>query len=130
MLTKSLAGFAFALSMIAFADAAAAAGYNASWPVTISGSNHSNGTYCLTLNSGAASLTGPFGGLPNGDFVVIGSRLVASVAYPTGSGDNAGLMFILTADKGSLGAKGAYVQDWSGYESDTGKVSVGEMGGC
>src|SRR5579862_2455279 len=109
MFVKALPGLAGALMIAGSCNAALAASYSGSWPVTISNSKGSNGSYCLTLSgttSGGASLTGPLGDLPDGDFVVIGRDLVASVAYPTGSGDNAGLMFIAPAAKGNLGAKG------------------------
>jgi hypothetical protein len=121
-----------ALSAALMSGTAVAASYNGNWPLTVSHSQYSNGTYCLTLagtTSGGASLTGPLGNLPNGDFQVIGRSLVASIAQPYGGGFNAGLEFILPAAKGKL-ANGEYVDDNDGYLSDTGVVTVGAKNGC
>ena len=115
------------------ADPAAAASYMGNWPVTVIGSKHSDGAYCLELwgdRTGDAKLTGwPLGDLINGDFLVIHGLLIADVADPLGDGTNAGLMFILPASKGSL-AKGTYIQDYGGDENDFGTVTVGEKNGC
>ncbi|HEX3430215.1 MAG TPA: hypothetical protein VHT03_04955 [Rhizomicrobium sp.] len=107
--------------------------YNGNWPLTVSHSQVSNGSYCLTLNgstSGSVSLTGPGGlNVTEGNFQVIGSRLIASAAEPTGSGFNEGLVFDLRAANGNL-AKGPYFQDYSGYLNDTGVATVGTKNGC
>lgn len=132
MPTKALGLAACALSAVLMSGAAAAASYNGNWPITISHSQYSNGSYCLTLAgsvSGGAALTGPLGNLPNGDFQVIGRSLVASIAQPYGAGFNAGLEFILPAAHGKLG-NGAYVDDNDGYLYDTGVAQVGTKNGC
>jgi len=121
-----------ALSAALMSGTAVAASYNGNWPLTVSHSQYSNGTYCLTLAgtiSGGASLTGPLGTLPNGDFQVIGRSLVASIAQPYGGGFNAGLEFVLPAARDKL-ANGAYVDDNDGYLFDTGVVTVGAKSGC
>ena len=120
------------LTAALLSGSAAAAGYSGNWPLTISHSQGSNGHYCLTLNgamSGSASLTGPLGNLPNGDFQVIGKSLVASIAQPYGGGFNAGLVFTLPAKNGVL-TKGVYIDDNDGYLFDTSTVTVGEKNGC
>ena len=132
MKTHLMIGFALSAALWADATFAGGVSYDGNWPLTVSHSQYSNGSYCLTLSgstSGGAALTGPLGNLPNGTFQLIGRRLVASVAYPTGSGFNAGLMFILPAANGTL-AKGAYVDDYDGYLYDTSPVTVGTKNGC
>lgn len=132
MSAKALGILACALSTALMSGTAVAASYNGNWPLTISHSQYSNGSYCLTLtgtNSGGASLTGPLGNLPNGDFRVIGRSLVASIAQPYGGGFNAGLVFTLPAANGKL-AKGAYIDDNDGYLFDTSVVTVGTKNGC
>lgn len=132
MSAKALGILACALSTALMSGSAVAASYNGTWPLTIAHSQYSNGNYCLTLSgslSGGASLTGPLGNLPNGDFEVIGRNLVASIAQPYGGGFNAGLVFILPARNGTLG-NGAYVDDNDGYLYDTGVVKVGRKNGC
>jgi hypothetical protein len=132
MSTKALGILICALCAALMSGPAAAQSYNGNWPLTISHSQFSNGSYCLTLNgsnSGGASLTGPLGNLPNGDFQVVGRNLVASIAQPYGGGFNAGLVFVLPARNGNL-AKGAYIDDNDGYLYDTSTVTVGTKNGC
>jgi hypothetical protein len=121
-----------ALSAALMSGAAAAASHNGTWPLTISHSQYSNGSYCLTLagsTSGGASLTGPLGNLPDGDFQIVGHSLVASIAQPYGGGYNAGLVFTLPARNGNL-AKGTHIDDNDGYLFDTSVVTVGTKNGC
>lgn len=66
--------------------------YSGSWPVVVTHSQHSNGTYCLTLtqngrNGGSASLV---------------ITLVATI-QAEGYGQNAGLVFIGSASRGNIG---------------------------
>lgn len=132
MSTKARGILACALFAAVLPGIAEAAGYNGNWPLTISHSQYSNGSYCLTLNgsvSGGASLTGPLGNLPNGQFQLIGRNLVASIAQPYGGGFNAGLVFNLPARKGNL-ANGTYIDDNDGYLFDTSVVTVGAKNGC
>lgn len=132
MFTKMLGILPCVLCIAVLSGTADAASYNGNWPLTISHSQYSNGSYCLTLNgsvSGGASLTGPLGNLPNGQFQVIGRSLVASIAQPYGGGFNAGLVFNLPARNGVL-ANGTYIDDNDGYLFDTSVVTVGTKNGC
>jgi hypothetical protein len=71
-------------TIIVSAGAAMASDYSGSWPVTVSHSQHSNGTYCLTLtengrNGGSASLIIGSRKFPDGSFLVVNHTLVATV---------------------------------------------------
>lgn len=46
---KALLAIAAALTMLASAGAAVAASYSGNWPLTVTHSKRSDGTYCLTL---------------------------------------------------------------------------------
>ena len=117
--------------------AIAAKGYTGNWPMTVSQSQHSNGTYCLTLtdggslgwpHSGFASLTGPGGKLPYGTFQVIGNTFIVTMEQ-SGYGQNAGLVFTAPTVKRGFGT-GAYDQVYGGEAFDTGLVTFGAKGGC
>ena len=114
--------------------------YTGSYPLTITGSDHSDGSYCLTLtddgsfgrpHSGSAQLSGgPLIGVqPYGYFQVISHVLVASAVQQLGTGENAGLIFTGPAANGEI-RKAVYDQDYGGYENDTGKVEIGQKNGC
>jgi hypothetical protein len=110
-------------------------GYTGKWPVTISRSHHSNGSYCLTLtdygssggfrHSGSASLGGS---LNFGTFQVINHDLVATIEAQ-GYGQNAGLVFIGRANGGSIG-NGFFEDVYGGEDFDSGALTFGMKGGC
>jgi hypothetical protein len=123
--------------MVGSASAAMARGFSGNWPLTVTQSQHSNGSYCLTLNdsgsigfphSGSASLTGPGGKLPYGTFQLIDHILVVTIQQPGGS-QNAGLVFIAPVGAGGIG-KGAYDQVYGGEAFDSGALVFGTKGGC
>ena len=106
------------------------------WPVTISQSQFSNGTDCLTLkddgslgwpHSGYASAV--IGGtkFPYGTFQVIDHTLVVTIQAP-GYGQNAGLVFTAPVKK-NIG-EGAYDEVYGGEAFDTGLLVFGTKGGC
>jgi hypothetical protein len=108
-------------------------GYGGSWPVTVSRSQHSDGTDCLTLigsgsDAGSASLV--IGGqrFPNGSFLVINHTLVATIPAQ-GYGQNAGLVFIGSADRGKIGP-GVFEDVYGGADFDSGALAFGMNGGC
>jgi hypothetical protein len=124
---------AIATAVIESTGLAAARGYTGRWPVTVTHSQRSDGTYCLTLksssrNSGSASLTGPSINLPFGTFQVVNNTLVATIQQPGGS-QNAGLVFIADASAGNIG-KGAFDQVYGGEAFDFGALSFGSRNGC
>src|SRR5437016_8664538 len=101
-----------ALSAIVLAGAAAAGTYSGNWPLTVTHSARSNGTYCLTLtddgslgwpDSGEASLDSQNIGQLYGTFQLIGNLLTATIEDPGESGQNAGLVFVARANNGSVG---------------------------
>ena len=126
------------LSMVISANAATAVTYSGNWPFTVTHSQRSDGTYCLTLtddgslgwpHSGYASLQDPFGNEYFTTFQLIGNLLTATAEQPGGSGQNAGLVFVAHAANGVIG-KGVYDQVYGGEEIDSGKVAFGAKGGC
>ncbi len=107
--------------------------YAGSWPVTITNSQHSNGTGCLTLTrtpSGGESASLVFGSrrYPSGSFLVINHTLVATITVQAYS-QNAGLEFIGSADRGNIGP-GVFEDVYGGSNFDSGALSFGMKGAC
>jgi hypothetical protein len=126
---------ALALAMLAPAGAMAA-GYSGNYPVTVSHSQHSDGTYCLTLkdggsygwpHSGYASLVIGSSKFPYGTFQVINHTLVVTIEAQ-GYGQNAGLVFIGSASRGNIG-RGVFEDVYGGEDFDSGALSFGMKGG-
>jgi hypothetical protein len=108
-------------------------GYSGSWPVTVTHSQHSNGTDCLTLtengrNAGSASLATGSQKLSNGSFLVINHTLVATIPVE-GYGQNAGLVFIGSANRDNIGG-GVFEDVYGGADFDSGALAFGMKGGC
>ena len=133
---------AMALPIVAFAltpSSAVAQSYSGNWPITVTQSQHSNGTYCLKLtdngslgwpHSGQASLTIAKGdNLPYGTFQLIDGLLLVTIEASGATGQNAGLVFLGRASGGHI-SKGVYDQVYGGEASDTGVLVFGEKGGC
>jgi len=123
------------LAVLVSAGPALAVSYTGSFPVTVSHSQRDNGTFCLKLtddgsrgfpHSGSASLGGS---LSFGTFQVIGRLLVATIQQQGGSGQNAGLLMVGSANNGTLG-KGFFEQVFSGEDFDSGLTTFGAKGGC
>jgi hypothetical protein len=107
--------------------------YSGSWPVTVTRSQHSNGTSCLTLtengrNAGSASLDTGSQKLSNGSFLVINHTLVATIPVQ-GYGQNAGLVFIGSANPDNIGP-GVFEDVYGGADFDSGALAFGMKGGC
>ena len=118
-----------AINMIA----PAARAYTGNWPVTVTHSQRSNGTYCLTLtqnsrNSGSASLVIGSQKFTFGTFQIFNNTLVATIQAQGGS-QNAGLVFIGSASLGKIGA-GVYDEVYGGEAFDEGALAFGMKGGC
>jgi hypothetical protein len=108
-------------------------GYSGSWPVTVTYSQHSNGTYCLMLtengsNGCSASLVIGSQNFPLGTFQVFNHTLVATI-QAQGYGQNAGLVFIGSATRGNLGP-GVFDDVYGGEAFDEGALAFGMKGGC
>jgi hypothetical protein len=108
------------------------AGYAGSYPVTVSHSQHSDGTYCLTLTENAS---GKFASLvigshkyPEGSFLVTNHTLVATITAQAYS-QNAGLVFIGSADRGKIGP-GVFEDVYGGSDFDSGALAFGMKNGC
>src|SRR5579884_1045248 len=111
------------VAMVDSSGAAMAASFSGHWPVTVAHSQRSNGTFCLTLfdngtsrfpHSGSASLE-EGGQRLFGTFQVINELLVATIEQPGGSGQNAGLVFVASANNGNIGS-GIYEQVYGGQD--------------
>jgi hypothetical protein len=119
--------------ILASAGAAMARGYTGSWPVTVTRSQHSNGTYCLTLtengrNSGSASLVIGSQKFPYGTFQIFNHTLVATIEAQ-GYGQNAGLVFVGSASRGNIGP-GVFDDVYGGEAFDEGALAFGMRNGC
>ncbi|HLY00861.1 MAG TPA: hypothetical protein VKR56_00025 [Candidatus Cybelea sp.] len=123
------AAAATTLIMLVSGGAAMARGYSGSWPVTVTHSQHSNGTYCLTLTaSGSASLIIGSQKFSYGSFLVINHTLVATITAQAYS-QNAGLVFIGSASRGNIGP-GVFEDVYGGSDFDSGALAFGMKGGC
>ena len=105
--------------------------YGGAWPVTISHSQFSNGTGCLTLTgsiNGSASLV--FGGqkYPYGSFLVINNILMATIQEPL-YGQNGALTFVARAKDSRIGP-GLFENVEGGSNFDTGDLAFGSKGSC
>jgi hypothetical protein len=136
---KTLLAIAATLPMVMQANAARAESYSGTWKLTVTHSQHANGTYCLTLNddgsldwphSGEASLSGQGvgGTLPYGDFQLIRHTMMVSIESPAGTGVDTTLVFTAHAGNGSIGT-GAYEIAY-GETIDSGVVAFGAKGSC
>jgi hypothetical protein len=108
-------------------------GYSGSWPVTVSHSQFSNGTDCLTLtqggsNGGSASLVAGNQKYPYGSFRVSKDILVVTITEPL-YGQNGALLFIAHANNGHIG-QGIFEDDRGGSDFDTGELAFGMKNGC
>jgi hypothetical protein len=129
---------AMALAIAAFgltASAAMAQSYSGNWLATVTKSQRSNGTYCVSLtddgsdgflHSGEAVLNGqnnPYGGY----FTVVHGLLTVTFTYPSGEGDCCDFqVFTAHANNGKIG-KGVY--NYFGL-TDIGLLSFGKKDGC
>jgi hypothetical protein len=117
-----------ATAMVAPAGATMAHGYSGSWPVTVTKSQHSNGTYCLMLGqNGSASVI--IGSRKyDGSFLIINHTLVATITVQAYS-QNAGLVFVGSASRGNIG-KGVFEDVYGGSDFDSGALAFGMKDGC
>jgi hypothetical protein len=131
---------ATALAVAAFtlttsAAMAQAQSYTGNWPATVTQSQRSNGTYCVSLtdngsygwpHSGPAVLNGqnnPYGGY----FTVVDGLMTVTFTYPSGEGDCCAFqVFTAHASNGKIG-KGVF--NYFGL-TDIGLVAFGKKDGC
>ncbi len=124
------------LTTVISAGAPAAQDFTGNWPLTVTHSQRSNGTYCLTLKEygsgrpvgGSASLVFGSTKLPYGSFQVINRLLVVTIQEQAGS-QNAGLVFTVPVRDGDIG-KGFYEDVYGGEAFDSGDLVFGAKGGC
>jgi hypothetical protein len=129
---------ATALAIAAFAlttNAAMAQSYTGNWRATVTQSQRSNGTYCVTLtddgsygfpHSGEAVLNGqnnPYGGY----FSVVDGLMTVTFTYPSGEGDCCAFqVFTAHANNGKIG-KGVF--NYFGL-TDIGLLAFGKKDTC
>ncbi len=130
------AALALAAAVSLSPGTALAQSYTGTYPVTVSGSQHSNGTDCLTLtdnggygwrHSGSASLVIGNTKYPYGTFQLINRLLVVTI-QAQGYGQNAGLVFVVPTHGGF--GKGTFDEVYGGEEFDSGALAFGMKGGC
>ncbi|MFZ3328720.1 MAG: hypothetical protein WA231_23820 [Methylocella sp.] len=107
--------------------------YSGKWPVTVTRSQHSNGTGCLTLtenssNGGSASLVFGSQKFTFGTFQIFNHTLVATI-QAQGYGQNAGLVFIGSARRGNIGP-GVFDEVYGGEAFEEGALAFGMRNGC
>ena len=106
--------------------------YSGAWPVTVTHSQRSNGTDCLTLtgsgNSGSASLVFDGQKYSYGSFLIINDNLVATITEPL-YGQNGALIFIASASRGRIG-QGIFENVEGGSNFDAGALAFGTKNGC
>jgi hypothetical protein len=106
--------------------------YAGAWPVTVSRSQRSNGTYCLTLtgagNSGTASLVAGTQKYNYGSFFVIDGIIMVTIQEPL-YGQNGAIMFSAHAARGHLG-HGVFENVEGGSDFDAGALAFGTKGDC
>jgi len=109
-----------------------ARGYSGSWPVTVTGSQRSNGTACLTLTGnargGQASLVSGSQKYPYGSFLVLNGILMVTISEPL-YGQNGALMFTASASHGHIG-QGIFENIEGGSNFDFGSLAFGMKNGC
>jgi hypothetical protein len=137
LLEQIVLGTIGGLVMVVSAGAATTHSYSGAYPVTVTRSQHSNGTYCLTLtdngqygalHSGSASLVISGHKYTYGTFQVLNHTIVATI-QAQGYGQNAGLVFIGHATLGNIG-DGVFEDVYGGEDFDSGALSFGVKGGC
>ena len=127
-----------ALTALGFASSAGAttAGlYSGRFPVTVTETGGHDFTGCLALtddgtrgfpHSGPAVLDTHQSG---GEFQIIGRFLLVTIEEPGGTGQNAGLVFVVPARSGILGV-GVFDEVFGGTDFVRGKATFGNRGGC
>ncbi|MGB9651288.1 MAG: hypothetical protein WCB01_05755 [Candidatus Cybelea sp.] len=107
--------------------------YSGSWPVTVKGSQFSNGTLCLTLtqsgkNGGSATLVKGDQKFPYGSFLILNGILMATIQEQL-YGQNGALTFTAGAHRGNIG-QGMFENIEGGSNFDFGKLEFGMKNGC
>lgn len=131
--TQSIRISAAAVLVAALSTAPATArSYTGTWPVTVTNSQRSDGTGCLTLTGRAASGTASlvFGSqkYTYGSFVVVNGIMVVTISEPL-YGQNGALMFIANAFHGHIG-QGVFENIEGGSNFDYGSLKFGMRNGC
>lgn len=136
---KPFLSFASALPLAMVSASSVLAGaYSGNWPITVAHSQHTNGTYCLTIkddgsidwpHSGYGSFSIPGDAPLFATFQLIDHLLTVTVEAPGLTGQNAGLVFVAPAGNGTIG-KGIYDEVYGGEESDSGIAVFGPKNSC
>ena len=125
----------FVVAVFTFTGAAMAQSFTGNWPATVTHSQRSNGTDCISLtdngsfgapHSGPASMVSN-GNTVTGSFTVVDGLLTISFSYPSGEGDCCSYqVFTAHASKGQIGS-GVY--NFFGI-TDLGLLTFGKKDSC
>jgi len=125
----------FVVAVFTFTSAAMAQSYTGDWPATVTHSQRSNGTNCISLtddgsfgapHSGEASLLSNNGPV-SGYFTVVNGLMTVAFSYPSGEGDCCNFqVFTAKANNGQIG-NGVY--NFLGL-TDIGLLTFGKKNGC
>ena len=133
MLLSSGVGLARPINGGIMAFSPTSSSYSGNYPITISHAKVGNGTYCLTLqqtgkNSGSASVVMGSQTFSFGTFQIFNHTIVTTISAQ-GYGQNAGLVFIGSAHRGTIGP-GVFDEVYGGEAFVEGALSFGMKGGC
>jgi hypothetical protein len=129
---KALFVIAATCTVLAANSAIAAGDFTGNWPLTVTDSQRTNGTYCLEVKNGGLAYLEIYGGQAFSTYRILGGSIVVTTELQggeRGEGGNTGLVFVAKAKEGKLG-NGVYDGVSDGESDDTGKVSFGVKGGC
>ena len=125
----------FAFAVFTFTGAAMAQSFTGNWPATVTRSQRSNGTDCISLTdngSYGAPHSGPASMMSNGNpvsgyFTVVNGIMTIGFSYPSGEGDCCDYqVFTAHASKGQIG-NGVY--NYFGI-TDIGVLTFGKKDSC
>src|SRR5579862_707344 len=125
----------FVVAVFTFTSAAVAQSFTGNWPATVTHSQRSNGTDCISLtdngsfgapHSGPASMVSN-GNPVSGSFTVVDGIMTINFSYPSGEGDCSSYqVFTAQASKGQIG-HGLY--NFFGI-TDLGLLTFGKKDSC
>ncbi|MGH9498663.1 MAG: hypothetical protein ACRD3L_05925 [Terriglobales bacterium] len=125
----------FVIAVFTLTSAAVAQSYTGDWPATVTHSQRSDGTYCISLTddgSYGARHSGEAKLIPNqsqypGYFTVVDGLMTVTITYPSGPGDCCSFqVFTARAGNGQIG-KGVF--NYFG-PADVGLLTFGKKNGC
>jgi len=124
-----LMALALPMLFVSGASLAGGASYAGNWPLTVSDSQYTNGTYCLEVNNNGLAYLVIDGETLYGTYRLLDGQILVTNETQGGEGQNDGLVFVAKAKNGNIG-NGVYDDVADGEALDSGKVAFGTKGGC